>query len=481
MGGKDGRMSSVWSIRRSTSDKKLAGVCSGVARHWNVDPLLVRVGWVLLAFSGGIGVVLYVAAWLLVPADGAASSVMDEWTKGQTRDWPRDAWVIIVVVASLITFAIFSSTTSIGFGPAVVLALIWYFGYYKTRAKSTPPPPPYGVPPTYGPPTQPGALGTPPPQEPFRYPGPATPFTQAAEAWQQRVEDMRRSSAGHPPHQPPTTASPPTAPGGPAAPAAPAGPAWQTYPYHSGPAPIQDPASPEVLEAAARANFLAAPDPVGLYTPAAPVKAAAAPSRRTAARSLSARRLRLVGLIALGLTLLGLAIADALGVAVTPVIYVAAALLVVGLTLIAATWFGRARGILPVGLMLLLVVLGMSVGRPEGPFLHDFSYTSLSQLATEPVAVQHGLVNVDLTQVDVTSDATFQAELGRGAMEVKVPADTNLVLDYRVGNGVVMDNDDTVVTGSNKSGVVTLRQVSDSAPTLTLDVDVEAGIVSVKR
>lgn len=188
-----------------------------------------------------------------------------------------------------------------------------------------------------------------------------------------------------------------------------------------------------------------------------------------------------MGLIALGLTLLGLAIADALGVAVTPVIYVAAALLVVGLTLIAATWFGRARGILPVGLMLLLVVLGMSVGRPEGPFLHDFSYTSLSQLATEPVAVQHGLVNVDLTQVDVTSDATFQAELGRGAMEVKVPADTNLVLDYRVGNGVVMDNDDTVVTGSNKSGVVTLRQVSDSAPTLTLDVDVEAGIVSVKR
>ena len=476
MGGKDGRMSSVWSIRRSTSDKKLAGVCSGVARHWNVDPLLVRVGWVLLAFSGGVGVVLYIAAWLLVPADGATSSLMDEWTKGQTRDWPREAWVIIVVVASLVTFAIFSSTTSIGFGPGVVLALIWYFGYYKTRAKrSAPPPPPYGVPPGYGQPTKPDALGTPPPQEPFRYPGPATPFTQAAEAWQQRVEDMRRSSAGQPPRQPPTTAVPPTAPAGAG------GSTWQTYPYHSGPSPVQDPTSPEVLEAAARANFLATPDPVGLYTPAAPVKAASAPSRRTAARSLSARRLRLVGLIVLGLTLLGLAIADALGVPVTPVIYLSAALLVVGLTLIAATWFGRARGILPVGLLLLIAVLGTSVGQPAGPFLHDFSYTSLSQLAAEPVAVQHGLVNVDLSRVDVTSDATFHAELGRGAMEIKVPADTNLVLDYRIGNGVVMDNDDTVVTGSNKSGVATLRQVSDSAPTLTLDVDVDAGIVSVKR
>lgn len=471
-------MSSVWSIRRSTSDKKLAGVCSGVARHWNVDPILVRVGWVLLAFSGGVGVVLYVAAWLLVPADGASTSLMDDWTKGQTHNWPRESWVVIVTVISLVTFAIFSSTTSIGFGPAVVLALIWYFGYYKSRTRQTPPPPPYRTPSTYGQPTRPDALGTPPVQQPFRYPGPATPFTQAAEAWQQRVEDMRRSAGSQAPSQPPA-AVPPVAPAGPSSPG---GSAWQTYPYHSGPSSIQDPTSPEVLEAAARADFLATPDPVGLYTAAtAPAKAASAPSRRTAARSLSARRLRLVGLIVLGLALLGLAIADALGVPITPVIYLSAALLVVGLTLIAATWLGRARGILPVGLVLLMVVLGMLVGRPAGPILHDFSYTSLGQLAAEPVQVQHGLVNVDLTQLDVTSDATLHAELGRGAMEIVVPANTNLVLDYQVGSGVVMDNDDTVVTGSNKSGVTTLRQVSESGPTLTLDVDVDAGIVSVKR
>lgn len=480
-----GAMSSVWSIRRSTSDKKLAGVCSGVARHWNVDPILVRVGWVLLAFSGGVGVVLYGAAWLLVPADGATTSVMDDWTKGKTRDWSREVWVVIVTVVSLITFAIFSSTTSIGFGPAVVLALIWYFGYYKSRSKrATPPPPPYGNPPTHGQPSGPDALGKPPVQEPFRYPGPATPFTQAAEAWQQRVEDMRRSTVNPSGNQPPSAAVPPTEPTEPTVPIGPEGTTWQTYPsypYRSGPAPIQDPASPEVVEAAARANFLATPDPVGLYTAAAPAKAAAAPSRRTAARSLSARRLRLVGLIVLGLTLLGLAIADAVGVPITPVIYVSAALLVVGLTLIAATWFGRARGILPVGLVLLMVVLGMLVGKPAGPLLHDFTYTSLGQLASEPVQVQHGLVNVDLTQIDVTSDATFHAELGRGAMEIVAPADTNLVLDYRIGNGAVMDNDNTVVTGSNKSGVTTLVQVSENAPTLTLDVDLDAGIVSVKR
>lgn len=469
-------MSSVWSIRRSTSDKKLAGVCSGVARHWNVDPILVRVGWVLLAFSGGVGVVLYVAAWLLVPADDAATTVMDDWTKGKTRNWSREVWVVIVTVVSLITFAIFSSTTSIGFGPAVVLALIWYFGYYKSRTKHVPPP-------SGPPPSGSDALGRPPAQEPFRYPGPATPFTQAAEAWQQRVEDIRRGSTGQAPHQhqPPARSAPRPAPAGPAGPEGASWQAYPSYPYHSGPSPIQDPASPEVVEATARANFLATPDPVGLYTAAAPAKAASAPSRRTAARSLSARRLRLVGLIVLGLALLGLAIADAFGVPITPVIYVSTALLVVGLTLIAATWFGRARGVLPVGLVLLIVVLGMMVGKPAGPLLHDFTYTSLGQLASEPVQVQHGLVNVDLTQLEVTSDAVLHAELNRGAMEIMAPADTNLVLDYRIGNGVVMDNDNTVVTGSDKSGVTTLVQVSDSAPTLTLDVDLDAGIVSVKR
>ena len=71
-------MSSIWTIRRSTSDAKLAGVCGGVARHWNVDPVLVRVGCVLLALSGGIGLVLYVAGWLLIPIDGSDKPVIHD-------------------------------------------------------------------------------------------------------------------------------------------------------------------------------------------------------------------------------------------------------------------------------------------------------------------------------------------------------------------------------------------------------------------
>ena len=37
-------MSSIWTVRRSASDVKLTGLCGGVAEHWGVDPVLVRVG-----------------------------------------------------------------------------------------------------------------------------------------------------------------------------------------------------------------------------------------------------------------------------------------------------------------------------------------------------------------------------------------------------------------------------------------------------
>ena len=70
----------------------------------------------------------------------------------------------------------------------------------------------------------------------------------------------------------------------------------------------------------------------------------------------SAKR-RMVSLIAVGLTLSALGVAQALGVAIPLVGYLAAALLVIGVTLVVATWLGAARGLLPVGALLAVVVL----------------------------------------------------------------------------------------------------------------------------
>ena len=94
---------------------------------------------------------------------------------------------------------------------------------------------------------------------------------------------MRRSSAVPGSSERPAVAGEPPGRRLPDADPGPA-PAWQTYPDGSDRSTVQDPVSPELPEAAAHADFLAAADPVGLYTEAAPVKAAAAPSRRTQAR-----------------------------------------------------------------------------------------------------------------------------------------------------------------------------------------------------
>jgi len=57
-------------LRRVVVDRRVAGVSGGIARHLDIDPLLVRVGFVVLAFFGGVGLLLYFALWLLVPEDG---------------------------------------------------------------------------------------------------------------------------------------------------------------------------------------------------------------------------------------------------------------------------------------------------------------------------------------------------------------------------------------------------------------------------
>jgi phage shock protein PspC (stress-responsive transcriptional regulator) len=55
-------------LRRRPDDGHVAGVCAGVAEYFNVDPVLVRIAAVVLAFSGP-GVIAYVLAWIFVPAE----------------------------------------------------------------------------------------------------------------------------------------------------------------------------------------------------------------------------------------------------------------------------------------------------------------------------------------------------------------------------------------------------------------------------
>ena len=50
-------------------NKKIGGVCAGFARYMEVDVILVRVVWLAIAVTTGVGFLAYVAAWLIMPSD----------------------------------------------------------------------------------------------------------------------------------------------------------------------------------------------------------------------------------------------------------------------------------------------------------------------------------------------------------------------------------------------------------------------------
>ncbi len=56
-------------LTRSLADAKLAGVCSGIAKYFNLDPTLVRIIWLVLVIACGIGILAYLICWFVMPKE----------------------------------------------------------------------------------------------------------------------------------------------------------------------------------------------------------------------------------------------------------------------------------------------------------------------------------------------------------------------------------------------------------------------------
>ena len=472
-------MSSIWTLRRSATDAKLAGVCGGIGRQWGVDPVLIRVSCVLLALSGGIGLVLYLAGWLLIPVDGKREAPLHDLLGEPARSWSREVWVAITAVCCVLAFAALSQVTPFGLGPAIVLALVWYFGHYRNRSQPFPSnPQDSGAAPYPSMSAVPHVEAT--PRQFYSYPGPPTPFTQAATAWRQRVEEARvdwtgveeaRVQEGGQPAQyrgiydsaPPDQVEDVSEPVGPA----------------SSLPPVQPPGADSV----AYSSFLATPDPAGLYVDQS--QGATAPPallRRSASRG--AKRLRLVALLAVGLTLAGLGLAEHLGSAIPLAVYWASTLLVLGLTLVAATWWGRARGVLPVALLVLLGTVGTTV---SGPIAHHEGWdATLKQHTTAAQLVPGdqldvGRLEVDLTGLDMTADRSYTAHVEMGALQVSAPKNANVVIHWRFETGALVVDDQEVHGGTDQSGQVDEPVRDPKQKTLTLNLSVDQGVMEVTR
>ena len=63
---------------RSISDRMIGGVCCGLGTFLNIDPIFVRLLFILLLFGAEFGFILYLLLWIIIPEEGKAYGFKDD-------------------------------------------------------------------------------------------------------------------------------------------------------------------------------------------------------------------------------------------------------------------------------------------------------------------------------------------------------------------------------------------------------------------
>jgi phage shock protein C len=98
-------MKQVKRLYRSRNDKMIAGVCGGIAEYFDIDPVIVRLVTVLLLFANGIGLIMYIIAWIFVPENPEQQSTKKtkaEKVFKRIASHPRDGSVLLGMVLLVI-------------------------------------------------------------------------------------------------------------------------------------------------------------------------------------------------------------------------------------------------------------------------------------------------------------------------------------------------------------------------------------------
>jgi phage shock protein PspC (stress-responsive transcriptional regulator) len=109
-------------LERSSSRRMLAGVAGGLGRYFDLNPALFRLGFVFLTFLGGAGVLVYLAALLIMPKEGQEQSIAEMvLANRRERPWPVIGLGLAgVALIVLLTRATFWATAGVGW--VIVLA-----------------------------------------------------------------------------------------------------------------------------------------------------------------------------------------------------------------------------------------------------------------------------------------------------------------------------------------------------------------------
>ena len=442
-----GGFATRYGLVRPHNGRYLAGVCASIGRATNTDPILWRVLFAVLTVFFAVGVLIYVTAWLLIPAEGdTASPIESVLGKGRSSMSPVTAIILGVGCAVLFGFLVTDAFRAVLLGAAILIggALL------LNRNQRGPQPVPSG-----------GPVG-----DRFSW-STVSPWAGAA-PWRATPEQPAGPVAAPPP--PPPAAAEPTRAYEPTAPTAQFPPAAGPYPprQQQGYQPPFAPYGP----------YGGPPPPPPPVRPAKPPKP---PKERSA---LGAATFSMI-FVAMGVV----AMLDLLNVIrVRPTTYFAAALLTVALGLLVGAWLGRARWLIALGVA-AAAALGIS-SIAEYQIDHDQSIgrreavwqpTTMAELQPR-YRLPFGDARLDLTNLDFAGQSKeVDISLNAGELDVRVPETVDVVanVDIDAGDAQVFDRSaggfgqSMTVTDNGEDGV--------GGGTLRLTIHVNTGHVEVSR
>lgn len=121
-----------------SSDAPIAGVASGLARKWNVDPLLVRAGFLALTFAGGAGAMLYALCWAFLPDEFTGEIHAQELLHGRISGGLVGAAALLTI--AIVVFTGLSFTSTLGLIVTVAIAAVVYHSFRRDHPLDTPGP-----------------------------------------------------------------------------------------------------------------------------------------------------------------------------------------------------------------------------------------------------------------------------------------------------------------------------------------------------
>ncbi|MFY1617705.1 PspC domain-containing protein [Micromonospora sp. WMMD736] len=493
---------SRYGLVRPRDGRYLAGVCAAIGRATNTDPVLWRVLLAVLGFFGGIGILVYVAAWLIIPNEGdTASPVESMLGRGRSSMSPVTVIILGILVAASFGYIVTDAFRAVLLGAAILIG-----GALLLNRDNRGPQPQGG-------PVPPGPAGTPPgPVPPVAWPAPTYgtvppggPVATAPLAGDAYATAPQSAYPSVPSGQPPIGAQPasPAAmvPGvGPvsgqpaAATATSQGTGWPasgppTSGWPSAPVTAVPAAGPSTHPGAAtpggyRPPFAphgpyAAPAPAA-YPPPKPPKPAKRPRERS---PLGPVTFSLI-FLALGVVAL-LDLLDVFDVGASA--YFAAALATIGLGLLVGTWFGRARWLIALGLVtaaaLGTATVAESYDRIRGvDGAVTWAPTDYRDLA-DRYENSFGDAVLDLRGIDFTkqdTQVTVAINFGQATVVVPPNVDVTTVADVNAGDATVFGNRSGGIDGRLREST-DLGADGPGGGKLRLYIHVNAGNLEVTR